>query len=521
VGLASDADLLVGYRMRTVRIAVEVTLMTLVLLVALPFIPGHPPIDGWPYGALIVAAAAGAVGAGVLVPWPKLFAAGWGEWAMFAWSALDIVLVTLAAAATGGPRSELVYLYGLIIIFFAASYAGRKQAPLFAFACACYLALVVAWSSPPPAGMVVLRVGTLAMVWFMAAFLSRERTREMASHLNLRKIAEHRADLLAVVARTAAAITTLDSDRVMAGVTDSLIELGFDLANFCVLEDSGRRYRVRNGRNLPEDYATGVHPTSVGMVALVAERGGTVVVSDYGSHPLAVPALRSLGVQVVIAAPVWLEGQLAAVLVAAKHSNDLPPSDAEVFEILAAQVGRALESAARFEAEHLVAAEASEASLRDELTGVGNRRRANALLNGLRPGDALLLLDLDHFKLVNDHLGHAAGDQVLTQLGGYLRSGVRDADDVARYGGEEFLVVLRNSGPTALASAQRLLDGWRRLGPATTFSGGVAVHDLDHPASITIGQADAALYAAKQTGRDRVCEYRADLEAGAPTGLVG
>jgi diguanylate cyclase (GGDEF)-like protein len=514
---AADPDLLVAYRLRTVRIGVQTTFMTLALLVALPFVPGHPPIDTGPYAALLAVAALGGVVVAVAVPWPHLFAIGWGEWAMYAWSALDVVLVTLGCVVTGGPRSDVAYLFTLTTVFFAASYPGREQVALFALTAICYLALAGLWDPRPPAAMVFIRLGSVAVVWFISSFLSRERTDEMSGHLRSRRLAEHRADLLAAVARTAASITTLDSDKVMAGVTDSLIDLGFDMANFCVLEEGGRRYRVRHARGLPASYTEGVHATGLGMVALVTERRGPVLVRDYGTHPLAVPVLRDLGVRAVIAAPVWVDAELAAVLVAAKTSSpELPTSDAEVFEILAAQVGRALESARRFEAEQAVAERASEASLRDELTGVGNRRRVNALLDGLRPGDALLLIDLDHFKDVNDERGHAAGDEVLVIFGQFLLGRVRDADDVARYGGEEFLVIFRNAGDAALATAERLHEGWRELHPTPTFSAGVAVHGIDHPATITIGQADAALYAAKQMGRDRICAYDPNLDTDLP-----
>jgi diguanylate cyclase (GGDEF)-like protein len=502
-----------AYRLRTVRIAVDVTFMAVALLAVFPFVPGHPHIDVVPYVALLVVAAVAGVFAAWSIPWPRVFAAGWGDWAMYVWSALDIALVTCVAAAAGGPTSELIYLYALTTIFFAASYPGSKQVGLFALTCVAYMILVLAWTPHPPAALVTVRLGTTAMVWFMAAFLSRERGAEMAAAVRSRRLAEHRADLLAAVAHTAASITTLDAEQVMSGVADSLVDLGFDVANFCVLEDGGRRYRVRHARGLPDGYASGVHSSGVGMVALVAERHGPVVVQEYESHPLAHPLLRGLGVRAVIAAPIWLDGQLAAVLVAGKTSSpDLPTSDSEVFEILAAQVGRSLESAHRFEAEQEAAEKASADSLRDELTGVGNRRRANALLDGIRPGDALLLLDLDHFKHVNDDHGHAAGDAVLEALGSYLRDSIRDQDDVARYGGEEFLVIFRDTSVAALPTAQRLHDGWSALHPLATFSGGVAVHTSDQPATITIGQADAALYAAKQTGRDRICEFSAELQ---------
>ena len=146
----------------------------------------------------------------------------------------------------------------------------------------------------------------------------------------------------------------------------------------------------------------------------------------------------------------------------------------------------------------------AEAAHHDDLTGLGNRRRSNVLLDRLRPGDALLLLDLDHFKEVNDRHGHAAGDVLLMELGQYLREAVRDADAVARYGGEEFIVVLRGAGRTALEAAQRLIVGWRSRNPLATFSVGVAVHQFRQSPSVTFREADAALYQAKDSGRDRV-----------------
>lgn len=518
-GVAVEApagvDVEISYRLRTVAIGVDVTLMAVALLAVFPFVPGHPAIDAGPYVVLLGTALAGAGVAGRLIPWQRVFAAGWGDWIMYCWSALDIFLVTLVAAVTGGPGSEVVFLYALTTIFFAASYPGSKQVGLFSLTCGSYLGLVLLWHPRPAAEVVVVRLAIFAMVWFMAAFLARERRAEMAGHQRSRLLAEHRADLLAAVARAAAAISTLDAEQVMSGVADSLVELGFDIAGFCVLESGRRRYRVRHARGLPAAYERTMHATGVGVVALVAERRSSLLICDYPAHPLAEPTLRDLGVLALLAVPIWVEGDLAAVLVAGSTRNaQLATSDAEVFEILAAQVGRSLENARRFEAEQEVAEKASAASLRDELTGVGNRRRANALLDGLRPGDALLLLDLDNFKTVNDEHGHGAGDAVLVSLGEYLRESVRDADDIARYGGEEFLVIFRNAQGSALATAQRLHEGWCAMWPRTTFSGGVAVHSADVPATITIGRADAALYAAKQTGRNRVCEYGAGLQCG-------
>jgi diguanylate cyclase (GGDEF)-like protein len=144
------------------------------------------------------------------------------------------------------------------------------------------------------------------------------------------------------------------------------------------------------------------------------------------------------------------------------------------------------------------------AAVTDDLTGVGNRRQVNTMLDTLHPGDALLLLDIDHFKDVNDRLGHLVGDEVLSDLGRYLNVSVRDsADTVARYGGEEFLIVLRRPGNVACRTAERLLKGWRATNPLATFSIGVALHREHVAATATLHEADQALYEAKASGRDR------------------
>jgi diguanylate cyclase (GGDEF)-like protein len=145
------------------------------------------------------------------------------------------------------------------------------------------------------------------------------------------------------------------------------------------------------------------------------------------------------------------------------------------------------------------------AAVTDDLTGLGNRRRANTILDAVIPGDALLMLDLDHFKDVNDRLGHAAGDNLLAHFGDFLGANVRDCHDLAaRYGGEEFLVVVRRSrAGEAHEVAERLLEAWRVTDPLVTFSVGIAVHEPNRSPWDTLACADRALYRAKADGRDR------------------
>ena len=119
-------------------------------------------------------------------------------------------------------------------------------------------------------------------------------------------------------------------------------------------------------------------------------------------------------------------------------------------------------------------ADLSRATVTDALTGLGNRRLGEMLLETLEPGDAVAILDLDHFKNVNDRYGHPEGDRLLRQLGDYLSGSLRDSDAVARMGGEEFMLVLRGPGHAAIDIVSRLLASWRTEKPLATISAGVS-----------------------------------------------
>ncbi len=164
--------------------------------------------------------------------------------------------------------------------------------------------------------------------------------------------------------------------------------------------------------------------------------------------------------------------------------------------------------------------EVQQQSTTDVLTGLPNRRHLIALAERefqraaryQRPLSALLL-DIDHFKRVNDLHGHPTGDEVLIEIGQRARSSIRNMDVVGRYGGEEFVFILPETDATGAAQlAERLR--WKvggspvstRSGPlAITVSLGVAgLSAAIRDVNALIEQADAAMYAAKQAGRNRV-----------------
>ena len=143
-------------------------------------------------------------------------------------------------------------------------------------------------------------------------------------------------------------------------------------------------------------------------------------------------------------------------------------------------------------------------SVTDVLTGVGNRRYANEILAELKIGDAVVMIDLDGFKSINDTYGHNAGDAMLVALATHLKQRLREGDCLARFGGEEFLLVLRDAALSAHSIVQRIAKEWPSHDQSTTFSAGIAIYRGAESATSTLERADAAMYQAKREGRDRV-----------------
>lgn len=165
----------------------------------------------------------------------------------------------------------------------------------------------------------------------------------------------------------------------------------------------------------------------------------------------------------------------------------------------------------------------------DSLTGLSNRRTVLQKLDGeikrarrYKEKVSLMMLDIDHFKKVNDQYGHLTGDEVLREVGKVMQQSIRDTDTAGRYGGEEFLIILPRTNP---ASALDMAERVRKTTAAAemkdsagnvfgiTVSLGLSDYRPGDDEHSLISRADAALYRAKENGRNRV-ETSSSLEAG-------
>ncbi len=166
------------------------------------------------------------------------------------------------------------------------------------------------------------------------------------------------------------------------------------------------------------------------------------------------------------------------------------------------------------------------AARRDGLTGLGNRnefylqaQRQISLCDPAKSAGALLYIDADHFKSINDRYGHAVGDSVLQEIGSLLRSTIGEWDFAARFGGEEFAIFLTDADlGNADWLSRQILDGVRDISKKlqiadleVTVSVGISIHEPGQSLEAALIAADKCLYAAKSQGRNRIVHAESNL----------
>jgi diguanylate cyclase (GGDEF)-like protein len=300
--------------------------------------------------------------------------------------------------------------------------------------------------------------------------------------------------------------------------------LGFKRAGIFLVEPDGKHATLAMGVS-----ARGTFEKNKDRIRIIPERNKVPVsdiVNGYQSYFLSnniqerIPEKTKYRVQVLNNAVVPIEvgkGRIIGVLAVDNLFHNKPITSSDVHSLMnyATQVGLAIDS---FRAH----AKAMGMALTDPMTGLYNRRYFDQALDQeikrcrrYNRAFSLLLLDIDHFKRVNDTYGHGAGDEIIKQVAELIHNNLRGLDVVARVGGEEFAVILPETPPQNLnVVVQRLLREMRGAKPAAsamakkgervTFSVGVGVFKGGEAGSLKLMKAaDKSLYQAKRQGRDR------------------
>ena len=264
-------------------------------------------------------------------------------------------------------------------------------------------------------------------------------------------------------------------------------------------------------------------PSEDTLLAIVAAASGPVLLRSPVSDPEVAADLEARGVQDVLAMPLRTDGGVIGTIVFGNRLGALffSEGEARLFETYARHLSVSLETGR-------LALDLQHQAYHDSLTGLPNRahlaRRLGECLAGGHDGDrapAVLILDLDDFKLVNDGLGHAAGDLLLRAVSERLLACVDPEDTVARLGGDEFAVLLRNTygiGPAG-AAAEHLAAALARPfvieGNTITVRASIGIADSADCAATPddlLRHADVAMYKAKAAGKANARRFESEMQ---------
>ena len=316
-------------------------------------------------------------------------------------------------------------------------------------------------------------------------------------------------EVINAIARETTAV--LDQEELLIKVC-AVIQQTFQVGHVSVLlrDNEGLMLRASQGRFTACAIAGGRLATSSGLWGRTLAAGKTIIENDVHACPEYVSFYQETHSRMCI--PLVSFGQtLGVLMLESEQVGSFHEADVESLEAVADICATAIQNA------HYVERVKQLAYL-DGLTGIFNRRyfemrvveeieRARRFNSGM----AVLMIDIDQFKRLNDDFGHLLGDEVLRQVSSMFHGQVRKIDVVCRYGGEEFGILLSQTNPQhALAVAEklrRLVETWQFPGvpQSVTISAGVATFP-DHGTTRDelVKAADAGLYAAKQGGRNRV-----------------
>jgi diguanylate cyclase (GGDEF)-like protein len=440
--------------------------------------------------------------------------------AILSWTVLiDGAAVALGVAVTGGYRSPLLFLVFLDVmaVTLVASYRTGLKLALW-----CALLLLLAHAAVD-AGIVDGKnvLDDRVAIVSAGAFLLFAVCAALFSAVNERALRNSRGHLEQLVDLGAELERAIRPDDVLATlVRHACARLGFTRA--VVIVRSGSVWDgVRDDGIAEVQFHVGNRPAP--LVDEVCSSGMPMLVRvvDDDLVDLVLPEARN-----VVVTPISADGEQLGVAVGEwGGGNDarIPTSTVRALAQASMHSALALRNAR-------LLGENERLATRDSLTGLANRRlfdeslqREVARSQRLATPLSLLVLDVDHFKQVNDTYGHQTGDAVLREVADALVANTKNYDVAARYGGDEFVVLLPGcSRDDAMRVAERVRNGIARAvgeAPVTISAGVATVPDNANDAERLMAAADAALYEAKRTGRDRVAGSGRNLEVVPPQPL--
>ena len=327
-------------------------------------------------------------------------------------------------------------------------------------------------------------------------------------------------------------LSSLDQREVFQRITTMLKEIvDYDAMDIRLLDQASRELVCIYSRDVNADQNEQFRISiDEGLAGWVVRHDDAQLVNDMAHDPRGVhiPGTGEDVPQASIVVPLRVLGTVTGVLTLDRlGGRGFADEDLEPVMLFANLAAIAIQNARTYE-------EMERQAISDGLTGIFNYRHFQESLKAEvsragRYGESfcLLMMDLDHFKSVNDTIGHQRGDDVLRAVAGVLRSCSRESDYLARYGGEEFAMILpRTTLEEATTLAERIRASVSQLDPGhpdlhVTMSVGVSAYpESAKDSDGVLGAADAALLRAKSSGRNRVCLY-SDAVASATAGFGG
>jgi diguanylate cyclase (GGDEF)-like protein len=494
VGWSANELVPLADRLRYMRF-LRVALVAVIAAVAGWRVGGITPQAAHVWSATFAYVGISAAGEGAWRLWKRR-----GLWLFGGLLVLDAGYLVLIARETGGSASPLRYLILLHLVAVALLASYRTGLKLVVW----YVLLLLLDFQVNPhhrgtyAGLVFF-VGILATVTLGTAALSA---------VNERELRRRRFDLEALAALATDLEDASEPQSVAAKTVASVVD-NFGLERVAVVALSPRPHLLA-GHGLREAGTT-EGPGTRSVIADACRLRATLLPAQLS--PADDPWLSEVfaGAHNLVVAPLTAEGGALGALVfehGSRRGSRIERRLLTIIERFASHTALALRNAMLLE-------RVQQAAATDALTGVANRRAFEEVLErevarATRTGEpvSLVMLDLDHFKDLNDTHGHQMGDRVLREVAQALAAHCREMDFPARYGGEEFAVILPNCGVEEVqASAQRLWSGVAEGGhavPLTASAGFATFPDHATTGRELIGAADEALYRAKRAGRNQL-----------------